>query len=89
MLQTRVESIQSKQFSVFALLNNLAVVRIASSEIGSWPLLVNPFACYRKNGYLRGENLLFERRCCTLHALSNERKQADSPKVAMSHFTGQ
>jgi hypothetical protein len=45
---------------------------------------VNPFACYRENGYLRGDSLHLERRFCTIHALSNERKQADSPKVAMS-----
>jgi hypothetical protein len=52
---------------------------------GSWPHLVNPLACYSKNGYLRRDSLLLERRFSTMHALSSERKQADSPNVAMNH----
>jgi hypothetical protein len=53
---------------------------------GSWPHLVNPSACYRKNGYLRRDSPPFERRFCTINALSSERKQADSPNVAMSRI---
>jgi hypothetical protein len=72
---------------VFATITDSQGIQNCYHKTGSSQHLVNPPACYSKNGYLRRDSLLLERRFRTIHVLSSESKQTDSPNVAMSHKT--